>query len=178
MHLLILNSNFYSVMSCLIFSYSVPMHVMRKYNAKPQRICRYFLYHVYRMKKVFRKNRVEQVFTFFWVSWVSHCSTVHCAIAAIIEFSLLTSKLYLCVKRLCWPYRRSSSHFLSFEITLSYNFFIFSFYKKKVLAILQPLRLGVVCDNRKLTEVSLRIFCRYSMLFLRAHRDRDRKCEK
>ena len=25
--------------SCLTFSYSVPMHVMRKYNAKPQRIC-------------------------------------------------------------------------------------------------------------------------------------------
>ena len=28
--------------SCLTFSYSVPMHVMRKYNAKPQRICIFF----------------------------------------------------------------------------------------------------------------------------------------
>ena len=29
---------------CLTFSYSVPMHVMRKYNAQPQRICIFFVY--------------------------------------------------------------------------------------------------------------------------------------
>ena len=43
MHTLILSSNLYSVISCLTFSYSVPMHVMRKYNAKLQRICIFFL---------------------------------------------------------------------------------------------------------------------------------------
>ena len=39
MHTLILSSNLESVTSCLTLSYSVPMHMMRKYNAKPQRIC-------------------------------------------------------------------------------------------------------------------------------------------
>ena len=29
--------------SCLTFSYSVLMHVIRKYSVKPQRICTYFL---------------------------------------------------------------------------------------------------------------------------------------
>ena len=30
--------------SCLTFSYSVPMHVMTKYNAKPQSICSFFFH--------------------------------------------------------------------------------------------------------------------------------------
>ena len=42
MHTLILSSSLWSVTSYLTFSYSVPMHVMRKYNAKPQRICSFF----------------------------------------------------------------------------------------------------------------------------------------
>ena len=29
--------------SCFTFSYSVPMHVMRKYSAKPQRVCTYLI---------------------------------------------------------------------------------------------------------------------------------------
>ena len=43
MHLLILNPNLQSVTSCLTFSDSVPMHVMRKYSVKPSRISTYFL---------------------------------------------------------------------------------------------------------------------------------------
>ena len=42
MHTLLLSSNLQSVTFCLTFSYSVPMHVMRQNNAKPQRICRFF----------------------------------------------------------------------------------------------------------------------------------------
>ena len=34
--------------SCLIFFYSVPMHVMRQYNAKPQRICIFFFLEFWR----------------------------------------------------------------------------------------------------------------------------------
>ena len=35
--------------SCFTFSYSVPMHVMRKYNAKPQRICIFFFRILHRL---------------------------------------------------------------------------------------------------------------------------------
>ena len=48
--------------SCLTFSYLVPMHVMRKYNAKPQRICSFFcvaLFLVFFLKTK-KKNKTTQ----------------------------------------------------------------------------------------------------------------------
>ena len=43
MHTLVLSSNLLSVTFCLSSSYLVPMRVMRKYSARPQRICSFFL---------------------------------------------------------------------------------------------------------------------------------------
>ena len=48
--------------SCLTFSYSVPMHVMRKYNAKPQRICIFFFITV----RYIRQNIFDIFLTYTW----------------------------------------------------------------------------------------------------------------
>ena len=52
--------------SCLTFSYSVPMHVMRKYNAKPQRICIFFkLIYSYQKTKWMKIKAYKLKFLYF-----------------------------------------------------------------------------------------------------------------
>ena len=59
--------------SCLSFSYSVPMHVMRKYSAKLQRICTYF-FSVYWIKA----NRKSVLGTGWLLSLCAMCLSHFC----------------------------------------------------------------------------------------------------
>ena len=87
MHTLILSSNLQLVTSCLTFPYSVSMHVMRKYNTKPQRICSFFhfkwIYWFFRIHMncfnffyAFENSRVHITHKNFSHNWTNSCTII------------------------------------------------------------------------------------------------------